>query len=30
VWWMRFKAGERTSVAIVPSYGVSLVTEHHF
>ena len=30
VWWLRFKASERTSVRLVPAQGVSLVTEHHF
>ena len=30
IWWMRFKASERTRLSLVPAYGVSLVAEHHF
>ena len=30
IWWMRFKASERTQLSLVPANGVSLVAEHHF
>jgi hypothetical protein len=30
IWWLRFKASERTRLSLVPAHGVSLVAEHHF